>query len=77
MELLGRMVSSSIFSFFDEIPYSFSQWLHQVTFPLSVYKGSLFSTFSLVFVIYGFFDDSHPDRCQVVSCGFDLLFSEN
>ena len=53
------------------------QWLHQFTFPPTVYKGSLFCTSSLTFVICGLFDDSHSDRSGVIShCGFDLCFSD-
>ena len=37
------------------------------TFSPIVYKGSLFSTFSSTFVICGHFDDSHSDRCEVIS----------
>ena len=33
---------SSIFSFSEEPPYCFPQWLHQFTFPPTVYKGFLF-----------------------------------
>ena len=37
---------------------------------------SLFSTPSPPFVVGGFFDDSHSDRCEVIShCSFDLHFS--
>ena len=32
-----------------------------------VYKGSLFSTFLPTFVIFVLFDDSHSDRCEVVT----------
>ena len=37
----------------------FSQWIHQFTFPPTVYKGSPFSTSSPTLVICGLFDDSH------------------
>ena len=51
-------------------------WLYQFTFPLTVHQSSLFSTFSPTFFICGLFDDSHSDRCEVISyCGFDLHFS--
>ena len=36
-----------------------------------MYKGSLFSTSSSTSVICVLFDDSHSDRCEVIShCGF-------
>ena len=56
--------------------YCFPQWLHQFTFPPTVYKGSLFSTSSLTSIICRFFDDSHTNRCEVTShCCFDLHVS--
>ena len=54
------------------------QWLYEFTFPKTVQEHSLFSTSSPTFVIRALFDDSHSDRCEVVShCGFDLHFSNN
>ena len=44
VELLDYMVV--IFLDFEEAPYYFPQWLHQFTFPLTVYKKLLFSTSS-------------------------------
>ena len=32
-----------------------------------MYEGSLFSASSPTFVISGLFDDSHSDRCEVIS----------
>ena len=44
-----------------------------VIFLLTVYKDSLFSTSLSAFVTGGLFDDSHFDRCEVISyCGFNL-----
>ena len=38
-------------------------------------QGSIFSTLSLTSVIFGLYDDSHSDRCEMKSCcGFDLHF---
>ena len=48
VEFLGHMVV--LFLFFYELPYCFPQWLHQLAFPPTVYKGSLFSTPSPAFV---------------------------
>ena len=43
-----------------------------------MYKCPLFSTSSPTFVICRLFDDSHSDRCEVIShCCFDLHFSNN
>ena len=69
--------SSSIFSFvffFRFLHTYFPQWLHQFTFPPTEYKGSLFSTSSPTFVICRLFDDSHSDRCQVISSFFFNIF---
>ena len=38
----------------EETPYCFPQWLHQLSFPLVVQEGSLFSTSSPTFVICRF-----------------------
>ena len=38
---IAESKSSSFFSFFEEIPYCFPQWLHQSAFPPIVQKGSL------------------------------------
>ena len=59
----------SIFSFFEKLPYCFSQWLHQV------YKGSFSSTSSPTFVFCFLIDDSHSNRCEVIThWGFYLQF---
>ena len=68
------------FRFYIEIKtYSIClSWLYQSTFPLTVHQGSLFSTLSPTFFICGLFDDSHSDRCEVISyCSFGLHFSTN
>jgi len=52
----------------------FSTVVYQFTFLPAVFKCSLFSR-TPTFVIYDLFDNSHSDRCGVIShCGFDLLF---
>ena len=53
------------FYFFEKYLYCFPQWLHQFTFPLTVYTCSFFSTSLPVFVICVLFDDSHCDRHEV------------
>ena len=48
-----------------------------VYIPTHSVGGSLFSTPSPAFVVCYLFDNSHSDRCEVVShCGFDLRFEE-
>ena len=43
-----------------------------------MHESSLFSTFSLAFVISYIFDNRHSDRCVVISpCGFDLHLSDS
>ena len=48
--------SSSIFNFFEEPPYCFTQMLYQFTFPLIVHQCSLFSTSSPALVTSCLFD---------------------
>ena len=56
--------------------FFFPQWLHQSAFPPTMQKGSPFST-SLPALVRWFIDDSHSDRCEIVShCGFNLHFSD-
>ena len=63
------------FQFFEKRLHCFPQWLHQFTFPPTVFEGSLFSTSSPTFVIR---DDSHSNRCEMIShCGFDLRFTDD
>ena len=54
------------FQFFEKPPYCFPQWLYQFTFPPTVYKRSLFSTSSSTFICV-LFDDSHSDRCEMIT----------
>ena len=66
------------FQFFKESLYHLPSWLYQLTFPPTVLEGSLCSTFSPAFIVYGFFDDGHSDWCEVIShCSFNLHFSNN
>ena len=76
VELLDHMVV--LFLVFEEPPYYFPQWLHQVIVPPTVQEGSLSSTSLPTFLICVLFDDRHSDRCEVIShCGFDLHFSDD
>ena len=69
---------NSIFSFLRKLHTVSPQWLHQFTFPQTVYRGSHFSTSSPTFVVCVLFNDSHSDRCKVIShCGFNLHFSDD
>ena len=71
--LLDHMVA--LFLFFEETSYCFPQWLYQLTLPPAVNGGPFFSTTSLKLVITCFLDNSHSNRCEVVShFSFDLYF---
>ena len=75
---IAALHGSSIFKFVRNQPlYCLPKWLPQFTFPPTVYKGSLFSTLSVT-PIFCLFDNSHSNRCEVLShCGFDLYFSHD
>ena len=74
--MLSHMVV--LFLVFEKPSYCFPRWLHKFTFPPTVYKGFLFSVSSSTFVICVLIDDSHSDRCKVMShCNFDLHFSNS
>ena len=77
---IAGLCGSSIFICFEEPLYCFPQWVHQFTFPPTMWKGSLFFTPSPPFVICSnrIFNYGHFDWCMVVShCSFDLHFSNN
>ena len=57
--LLGHMVV--LFLVFKEISILFSIWLYQLTFPLTVQEGSLFSISCPPFIVRTFFDGGHSD----------------
>ena len=59
---------SSIFSFLRNL-HTVLPAMHQFTFPPTLYEASLFSAFLLTFAICVLFDDSHSDRCEVISYG--------
>ena len=76
VELLDHMVV--LLLVFKHTPYCFPWCLHHFIFPPTVYKSFLFSSPSPTFVICGLFDDSHFDRCEVIShCLSDLNFSDD
>ena len=73
VELLDHI----IFWIFWGIVILFSTVAAPICIPPTVYKGSLFSTFSPTFVICVFWY-SHSDKCEVIShCGFNLHFSDS
>ena len=76
VQLLGRRVV--LFLVFEEPPYCFPEWLHQLAFPPTMQKGSSFSASSPTSVVAWVVNVSHSDRGEVVShCGFDLYFPDD
>ena len=70
--------NSSIFSFFEEPPYYFPQWLDPFTFPPTVCECSLFCTSLPTLAISSLFDNSYSNICKVIShCGFHLPFPDD
>ena len=70
---------SSIFVF-EKSPYCFPQRLHtNLRFcQQCIRSDSLFTTCLPIFVICALSDDSHSDRCEMIShCGFDLHFPDD
>ena len=51
--------------------------LYHFTFSLSINKNSRCCTHSLAFSALSVLDCGHSDRCAVVSCCFNLQFSDN
>ena len=73
---IAGLYGSSICSFLKNFSYSFLQWVYHFTFLPTLCEGSLFSIPLQTFVICKLSDDSHSDRCEVIShCGqlFPLL----
>ena len=68
VELLDHIVI--LFLIFWDHPYCFPQWQHQLTFPPTVPRTSLFSTPSPALVITCLFDNGHSNRCVVLICIF-------
>ena len=70
VELLGHVVD--LFLVLWQAFIQFFIVAVQFTFSPIVYECYLSSTSLPAFVIYVFFDESHSDRCEVIShCGFD------
>ena len=44
---------------------------------LHSHMGVPFSPHLATFVVCSFIDDSHSDRCEVITCGFNLRFSDD
>ena len=76
MELLGHTVV--LFLVFRENSILFPLWLHQFTFPPTVWEGSFFFHILATFIFVFFFDYNHTDQCKVIShCGFNLYFPDD
>ena len=76
MELLDHMIVLVLI--FWRLSLLFSLVTPPIYFPTKVHKSSLFSTSSPTLVIGCLFDNSHSDRCMVIShCGFDLHFPDD
>ena len=72
MGLLGHIVI--LFLVLWEISMPFSTVTATICIPTKSVEGFLFLS---AFVICVLFDDSHSDRCEVISyCGFDFNFSD-
>ena len=85
---LGHMTSSGISGSYGSSIPSFLRNLHMVEFSIvqvsivavhtNCVRGSLFSTSSLAFIVYGLFDNGYSDWCEMIPhCDFDLHFSKN
>ena len=56
----------------------FSTVAASIYVPTVSVQGFLFSTSSSTFVICSLFDNSHSDRCEMIShCGFDWHFPDD
>ena len=66
VELLDHMVLL-FFNFLRNIHTVLHGWQHQFTFPQILHEVFLFSTPLLILVISCLFDNSHSNRCEVIS----------
>ena len=75
MELLDHMVVTYLI--FGRTFILFSIVAAPISFPPTVHKRSFFSASSSAVAIRSFFDNSHSNRCGMLSyCGFDLHFPD-
>ena len=75
---IAESYGSFIFSFFEELPYCFPQWLHQFTFALIVYTWVLFSLHLSKFLLFVvFLMTAILAGVRWSHCGFDLHFSDS
>ena len=70
MELLDQVV---VLVLVETLPCCFPQWMHEFTFPPTLYEGSFVSTSTSASVTCVLSGDSHSARCVgIPHCGFDL-----
>ena len=74
MNLLDYMVI--LFLIFLRIAILFSIAAESFYIPTNS-KSSKFSISLSTFIILNFFNNSHPNVCEVVSCGFNEHFSDD
>ena len=71
------LLDHEVVLFFEEPSYCFPYWLHQFTFPPTVFKCFFFSTSSPTFICV-LLDDGCFGRCEgVTSVGVDLHFIDD
>ena len=74
VELLDRMA----FLFFDDPPYCFPQWLHQLISSPTMQEGSPLSASLPMLIISYLFESNYSGTCEVIApCGFDLHFPDD
>ena len=68
----------AVFLIWGRTSILFSVVAAPVSLALTVHKDSLFSTSLPTLVISCLFDNSHSNRCEVIShCGFDFHFPDD
>ena len=55
----------------------FSMEAALVYIPSNSVEGSFFSIFLPIYIFCSFYLPHHSDRCEIISCGFDLDLSDN